>query len=334
MKISPLKVSVIIPTYNYGRYIRQAIESVLNQDYPRKYTEIIVIDDGSTDGTKERLEQLIAGGEIRYHYQANAGKAVATQKAIELATGDIIFNLDADDYFLPGKIKNSITLFNTDPGLVHVASAAMIHWEDGSRADKAEPIPSYLLADRLNGPATLRHFMENKLLFGGGSTFAGRAWALKKIKWLAEIDMFTDEWLVINMLLQGSSYLLPEAMSVWRVHGNNFSSETSPGSLLQKQQRLERSSEAILQLLQQEAYPRWLRKAYQLKHEVRKMVWLEERDGKSVADILRFLRKGVFSGNSIGVLKRYHAFNRLAPVWLRRKVSAGRAGIITPVPNS
>ena len=104
-------ISVIIPTYNYAAYIQEAINSITEQDYPKDKIEIIVVDDGSTDNTKEVLQYLIQNNTINYYYQQNKGKASATFKAIQLSSGKYIFNLDADDYFLPGKLQKAVTIF-------------------------------------------------------------------------------------------------------------------------------------------------------------------------------------------------------------------------------
>ena len=315
-----MKVSVIIPTYNYGHYIKQALESVLAQDYPPELIEVIIVDDGSTDNTREVLQAVTNGASnIQYHYQENTGKAAATQIGIALASGEIIFNLDADDWFLPGKILKTVKIFRHDPTLVHVASPAMIHWQDGSRPPTPESI-SFHVTGQNNGAAILRYFMERKMLFGGGSTFAARAAVLKQIKWQAAIDMYTDEWLLINTLLQGGCYFFHEPLSVWRVHGSNYSGSIAPGQQQQKQERLKKGSAAILALLQHGKYPGWLKNTYRLKHEVRQMVWLEAINQKSPEDYFRFFWKGILSGNSIEVLRRYHAFNRLMPGWVRRLV--------------
>src|SRR5690242_2055791 len=101
-------VSVIIPTYNYSKYILDAVNSILEQDYPKDKLEIIVADDGSVDNTKEVLAELVDSKTIIYLYQQNAGKTSATAKAIKLAKGKYIFNLDADDYFLQNKIVNTV----------------------------------------------------------------------------------------------------------------------------------------------------------------------------------------------------------------------------------
>jgi len=314
-----MTVSVLIPTFNYAHYIYEAISSIRTGISHDIIVEIIVVDDGSTDNTKKRLETFIETGAVRYHHQTNSGKAAATRKGIELATGDIIFNLDADDYFLPGKIVNTIKLFEQYPGLVHVAGPAKIIYDiEMDRKPESENIPSTLLEKPIKGDDLLRFFFENKLLFGGGSTFAARASALKQIKWDDAVDMYADEWLLIATLMKGDSYLMLEPLSVWRVHGNNYSGKPSLEKRIDKQLRMEKSSAAILSLLERGGYPAWLLKLYQLKHEVRRLVWLEENRQKSMSDMVRFFRNSILAGHSFHVLHRYHAFNRLIPDWVRK----------------
>jgi glycosyltransferase involved in cell wall biosynthesis len=94
-------VSVIMPAYNTARYIREAIDSVLDQDYPSK--ELIVIDDGSTDGTLEVLRSY--GDRITLIEQRNQGSAVARNAGLAAARGECIAFLDSDDIWLPGKLR-------------------------------------------------------------------------------------------------------------------------------------------------------------------------------------------------------------------------------------
>jgi hypothetical protein len=79
------KVTVTIPVYNRSGYILEAIRSVLDQNYAD--TEIIIVDDGSTDDTRERLAFLIKNGIVRYLYQENRGRSAARNKGISLARG-------------------------------------------------------------------------------------------------------------------------------------------------------------------------------------------------------------------------------------------------------
>jgi glycosyltransferase involved in cell wall biosynthesis len=111
------KVSVIIPTYNCEKYIAKAVESVLQQQ-DCSY-EVIIIDDGSTDNTREVLAPL--SNFIRYIRQDNQGVAVARNHGIAMAKGSFIAFLDADDYFLPGKLAAQAAMFAKRPnlGIVH-----------------------------------------------------------------------------------------------------------------------------------------------------------------------------------------------------------------------
>jgi glycosyltransferase involved in cell wall biosynthesis len=94
-------VSIIIPTYNYAGFLPTAIQSCLNQTY--KTIEIIVIDDGSTDNTKEIAEHY--GDRIIYIRQDNAGVSSARNRGLERAAGDFIAFLDADDYLTENAIE-------------------------------------------------------------------------------------------------------------------------------------------------------------------------------------------------------------------------------------
>jgi glycosyltransferase involved in cell wall biosynthesis len=98
------KVSVIIPTYNRGSFIGSTIESILNQTY--KDFEVIVIDDGSTDDTEERVK--VFGKKVRYIYQENSGPSAARNNAIRNAKGKYIAFCDSDDRFLPKKLEKQM----------------------------------------------------------------------------------------------------------------------------------------------------------------------------------------------------------------------------------
>ncbi|MFH1413971.1 MAG: glycosyltransferase family 2 protein [Candidatus Omnitrophota bacterium] len=101
-------VSVVIPTFNCARYIAGAVNSVLNQTY--KDFEIIIIDDGSTDNTKQILSKYLKqyNGKIRYFYQENRGGTAARNKGIKEARGDYLAFFDADDLWEREKLSKSI----------------------------------------------------------------------------------------------------------------------------------------------------------------------------------------------------------------------------------
>lgn len=104
-------VSVIIPCYNAERYIGATIDSVLAQD--QAGMEIIVVDDGSSDGSVELVRSKYPS--VRLEQQANAGVAAARNKGLALAQGEWVAFVDADDIWLPGKLAAQFALMATDP---------------------------------------------------------------------------------------------------------------------------------------------------------------------------------------------------------------------------
>jgi glycosyltransferase involved in cell wall biosynthesis len=112
-----MRVSVVIPTFNYGRFIAEAIESVLRQT--RAADEIIVVDDGSTDGTEAVVAAF--GDKVRYLRQENAGVCAARNRGVAESSGDVIAFLDADDIWHAEKIEKQLEKFAADGeiGLVH-----------------------------------------------------------------------------------------------------------------------------------------------------------------------------------------------------------------------
>lgn len=101
------KVSVIIPAYNAQKYLSETISSVINQTYQN--LEIIIVDDGSTDKTKEIIHSF-SDSRITYFYQSNSGVSTARNKGIEIATGDYFAFLDSDDVWLEDNIEEKVEL--------------------------------------------------------------------------------------------------------------------------------------------------------------------------------------------------------------------------------
>jgi glycosyltransferase involved in cell wall biosynthesis len=112
-----LTVAVIIPTYNYGRFLAEAIESVLAQTLVP--AEIVVVDDGSTDGTAEIVAKF--GDRVWYVRQENAGVCAARNRGAAESSGEFIAFLDADDSWEPEKLEKQLEKFAEDAeiGLVH-----------------------------------------------------------------------------------------------------------------------------------------------------------------------------------------------------------------------
>jgi glycosyltransferase involved in cell wall biosynthesis len=207
-------VSVLIDTYNYGQFIEEAIQSVLAQDFPADRREIIVVDDGSTDDTPERVKKF--GDSIRYIRKPNRGQASALNLGLEKTQGEIVAFLDADDYWLPGKLRRITEEFEKHPdvGMVYhklrKLNAQAQTFEDGGLPLLSGFIPwntkdllSYVLypasflAFRRRALAPLLPIPE-KLLIQADAHLSGLIIFLTKI------------------------LAIPECLAVYRVHGQNL----------------------------------------------------------------------------------------------------------------
>lgn len=132
-------VSVVIPTYNRAAKCTESVTSILNQTF-NDY-EIIVVDDGSTDGTKEALSSAF-GDRIRYFRQNNAGASVARNQGILEATGEFISFCDSDDVFMPTHLEELVSFLRAFPELGFVFADLEMFNEAGT-----------ILRSRLRGKA-------------------------------------------------------------------------------------------------------------------------------------------------------------------------------------
>jgi len=125
--VEQLLVSAIIPVYNGERYLAEAIESMLAQTY--RPIEVIVVDDGSSDGSADIAR---SSREVRYIYQPNQGVAVARNKGIEAARGDFIAFLDQDDLWTPSKLSVQMDYLLGHPDVGYVIARMRVFLEPGT----------------------------------------------------------------------------------------------------------------------------------------------------------------------------------------------------------
>ena len=121
-------VSIILPTYNRERWIEASVRSALNQTY--KNIELIVVDDGSTDDTKNILSN-IDDPRLHYIYQPNRGRSNARNHALLWAKGYYVSFLDSDDLYLPDKIACQVDYLRKNPGTGMVYTSAHCIGENG-----------------------------------------------------------------------------------------------------------------------------------------------------------------------------------------------------------
>ena len=310
-------VSVIVPTYNYAHYISEAIDSVLTQTYPQELIEIIVVDDGSTDNTREVLRKYIDQELINYSFQENKGKANATKKAINIAKGKYIFNLDADDYFFPSKIEETVKIFEQFSDVVHVGSPAKIIYQDKNQ-EIIESLPRDIMEKPISGQDLLNRFYRENILFGGGSTYAARGSVLKAINIPDSVDMYIDEFLILAILPFGKSFLLSKDLSAWRVHNLNYSGHgVSKERQKQKEERLLKSSSAVLKYVNENKFDDFIKKIYRLKNTTRIMSFKEGYGKKNFKDILGYAYEVLFKIQpGLKVMRNHYVLNKFIPTRL------------------
>ncbi len=177
-------VTVLITTYNYGHFIEETIDSVLGQEFPQDQVQIVVVDDGSTDDTAERLKKY--GSRIEYFRKANGGRASALNLGIAKARGKILALLDADDLFLARKLA-LWEEFERNPELAR---------EEPEKFVRYVPQPTSCITFRRSALEHLLPIPE-------------------------EITMLADCYLVALIPFQAPVLAVEEYLTVYRIHGRN-----------------------------------------------------------------------------------------------------------------
>jgi glycosyltransferase involved in cell wall biosynthesis len=308
-----LKVSIIIPTYNYAHYIFDALKSIEEQSYPRELIEVIIVDDGSTDQTPQLFKDYNGVLNLKYHYQQNTGKAAATQKGIDLSTGEIIFNLDADDYFYPSKIERLVAIYQQYPEVNYVGHRARLI--KNNQDIGVENIPSKILNSVLKGEELILFYLENRLLYGGGSTFSARTKSLKSRIIPSGVNMYIDEYLIYEVALDYQVFICNEALSVWRIHGKNYSVDQQTQRYLKAKNNIDASG-AMLAYIKTRTFHQDIIRLYELKHWDRYVNFKEKFESKSLHDYQQTLSFIFSSKYTLEHIKKYRLLNRLIPSFI------------------
>jgi glycosyltransferase involved in cell wall biosynthesis len=246
-------VTVVIDTYNYGRYVEEAINSVLTQRFSADQMEILVVDDGSTDDTPERLRKF--EGRIQHLRKPNGGQASAFNLGFDCAQGEIIALLDADDVWLPEKLERVCETFadNPDAGMVYHRAALWRENEETFADNYFVPISGRVSESR---EAMLRYPMIST------SCLAFRRKALQELLPLPEIlHSQADAFLTALIISVAPVVALPEFLGKYRLHGANlFQMDMMNASPRQIEHRMEMRAALLAEI------ERWLeRRGYDLE---------------------------------------------------------------------
>lgn len=212
------KLSIIIRNWNYGCFLRDAIDSALAQTHDR--TEVIVVDDGSTDDSRKVLAEY--GNRLCAVLKENGGEGSAVNAGFKAATGDIILFLDSDDVLAPDAAARVTAMWDKDVTRVHFPLHAM--GADGTLLPRLHPpfkVPDLSLQDHLA--------LFGQVISGAQSCNAYAAWALRSILPLDETAWYRscDCYLNALTMAQGRTQLVHDPLGGYRFHANNLTLRNS-----------------------------------------------------------------------------------------------------------
>jgi glycosyltransferase involved in cell wall biosynthesis len=216
------KVSVLIGTYNYARFLTKCLETVCGQTRPPD--EVIVVDDGSEDGTDEVVRRFSG---VRYIRQNHEGKSVAFNRAVRESTGDILCHLDADDFWMPDKLERVCRELAPRPSLGGVIHETAHVGENGQPiqlpyATAPFPPSTILTCEGVEEIGFLYPLPGARgVMAGNPNTVCARRDALLDLFPLPkDMGLAVDAVFLAGAIRFGLLYL-PEKLAAYRHHGQN-----------------------------------------------------------------------------------------------------------------
>ena len=242
-------VSVLIDTYNHERFVEQAVVSVLEQDFPDAEREIIVVDDGSTDGTSEIVKKFEP--RVRLLRKENGGQAAAFNAGIPECKGEIVSFLDGDDWWAPGKLQAVAGTLASEPSIGLVGHGITEVFPDGGQhVQLLKEVHRF----RVDSEAGARTFRLRKS-FLGTSRMTIRAAVLRQIGRAPEaLAIQADEYLFTLSGFLADVLILRESLTFYRLHaGNAFQvADGNTQALRRKQKVLESLAKSITAKLEEQ----------------------------------------------------------------------------------
>jgi glycosyltransferase involved in cell wall biosynthesis len=235
-------VSVVVDTYNHEAFIGEAITSVLRQEYQLGAVEVIVVDDGSRDGTAKQLSPF--ADRVQIVRKENGGQASALNLGVTLAKGDIIAFLDGDDWWHPRKLQAVVGYLLRNPTVGMVGHGIVEVAADGSqRALRPGELTRFNLKSE-SGPATFK----GVACFLGTSRLTCRRGVLERLLPIPEaLVIEADEYVFTLGGAVAEVAVLDEPLCYYRLHGDNLYqfSDYDPARLKRKYSALAKLADVL-----------------------------------------------------------------------------------------
>lgn len=217
-------VSVVIPCYNQARFLGDAIYSALHQTYPQ--VEVVVVDDGSSDGTQEVANWEGWDGAVRYVRQKNAGLSAARNTGLYVSTGEFVVFLDADDRLLPGAVKAGIAGFRECPESAFVFGSHRYINAEGELVESAAVPPALgrrLAALRVDHADTYPALLRGNFVGMHAAVMYRRA-LIEGVGGFDERLRACEDWdLYLRLARDRSAHDHGARVAEYRKHGDNMS---------------------------------------------------------------------------------------------------------------
>jgi len=230
-------ISVIIPCYNHGNYLQEAVDSIRSQDYSP--VEIIVVDDGSTDNTPDVSREL----DVKYIRQENAGLSAARNTGIHQSRGELLVFLDADDWLLPNALTINSGILMQKPELAFAAGA-----HEKVFVNKGETLE---IVKDVEGDCHLRLLEGN--FIGMHATVMYRRWVFDKFSFDTTLNFCEDYDLLLKVSRTNPVTYHKQKIAAYRLHDENMSNNI-PNMLESALHVLRRHADKISSKVEMESY--------------------------------------------------------------------------------
>jgi len=293
-------VTILIDTYNHEAFIEKAIDSVLQQDFPAAETEILVVDDGSTDRTPELIRKFAP--RIRILSKANGGQGSAFNAAIPEAQGAIVAFLDGDDWWAPSKLTAVTDAFAGDANVGLVGHGVTeVHSDGRQRTEVLREVSRF----RITSTEEAKTFRMRKC-FLGTSRMAYRREILQRIGRVPDALKFeADEYLFTLAGLFADVMILRESFTFYRLHDKNLFQFTNGDmqAIRRKQHVLEALTQSLYAKLKQSGVP------FEIARAILECVEVE-------ADVLRLVLDSGFPWETVSTeLRIMRVFHSDSSIW-------------------